>query len=209
MFVRFRLRNGRLLASLAESRRAGGKVRQQHIANLGAIEQEPSIGARLAFWGDLHRQLGRLGNRIPGEELGAILGAVQARVPMVTVEEQPVERQARLERNLRFWRGHLEMSEEQVAAHQGLKAVADKGIATWSGEAERARANIAATQEALDDPNKPAPPELTYKEALRIAREAGMSKQDVYRARKLAELSEEELEARLKRRPGRRRSPTC
>jgi hypothetical protein len=204
MFVRFRLRNGRLLASLAESQRIAGKVRQQHIANLGAIDQAPSIGARLAFWGELYRRLARLGNRIQGEELGAILGAVQARIPMVTVEEQPVERQARLDRNLRFWRGHMEMSKEQVAAHQALKAVAEKGVATWSGEAERASANIAATQEAIDDPNKPVPPELTYREVTRILREAGMTKQDVYRARKVAELSEEEFEARLKRRPGRR-----
>jgi hypothetical protein len=40
MFVRFRVRNGRLV-SLVESRR----VRQRHVADLGSIEKEPSHAA--------------------------------------------------------------------------------------------------------------------------------------------------------------------
>jgi hypothetical protein len=180
MFVRFRLRNDRLLASLAESRRAGGKVRQRHIANLGAIDRAPSVGARLAFWRELHLRLGRLSNRIAADELGAILGAVQARIPMVTIEEQTLERQARLERDLRWWQQHLEMSEEQVDLHQNLKATVEERIGSWTGAAERARANIAATEAALEDPDKPSPPELTRKEVLRIWRDSGWTKQDAY-----------------------------
>jgi hypothetical protein len=45
MFVRFGVRNGRLV-SLVESRR----VRRQYVADLGSIEQEPSHAARLQPW---------------------------------------------------------------------------------------------------------------------------------------------------------------
>jgi hypothetical protein len=180
-------------------------VRQRHIATLGAI-QRPTIGARLAFWRELHQRLARLGNRIAADDSAAILGAVQARVPVATVDEQAVERKARLERDLRWWRGHLEASEEFVEAHKGFKTAAEKQIETWSNEVDRARAGLADVEAALEDPEKPAPPELTHKEAMRIWREAGGTKQDLYRGRKLAELSEEEFEARPKRRFRRRKT---
>jgi hypothetical protein len=92
---------------------------------------------------------------------------------MVAIEEQKLARQAAIESNLRWWRGYLDVSEEQATAHQGLKWVADKRIEAWTGLAERARASIAAIEEARGDLNKPAPAELTRKEAQRILREAG------------------------------------
>jgi hypothetical protein len=60
MFVRFRERNGRRLIGLVETRRADGKPRQEHIADLGAIDIDPSAEARIAFWRRLHERLGRL-----------------------------------------------------------------------------------------------------------------------------------------------------
>lgn len=47
MFVRFRLQGNRLQASLAQSRRAGGKVRAEHIGALGSVDAGVSVRARL------------------------------------------------------------------------------------------------------------------------------------------------------------------
>jgi hypothetical protein len=96
--------------------------------------------------------------------------------------------------------GHLKSSEGFVEAHKSLKATAMKLIEIWSGQAERARAKIVDVEAALEDPDKPAPPELTAKDMRRVWREGGGTKQSLYRARTLAELSDEEFEARLERR---------
>jgi hypothetical protein len=92
----------RLLVSLVENRRTNGKVRQEHIADFGAIDghllplfyAEPddgvsmwsirSIWARLDFWDDLEERLGRLSNRISAEEADKVRAAVHARIPKPT-----------------------------------------------------------------------------------------------------------------------------
>ena len=88
MFVRFRDLAYRLQLSLVETRRLDGKVRHEHVASLGSIETPPTIADRIAFWSRLHERLGRLSNRIDGEMQGKVLGAVHARVPMITPDEQ-------------------------------------------------------------------------------------------------------------------------
>ena len=101
-----------------------------------------------------------------------------------------------VERNLRQWRIHLESCEEQVKLHQQLKAVIEGTIDQWAKEAARARANVEATQAALLDPAKSVPPALSRSEIIRILRKLGMTKQQIYRARKLAQMSDEEFEQR-------------
>jgi hypothetical protein len=197
MFVRFRERNARLLVSLAESRRRDGKVRQEHVADLGSINMlEASAEDRVAFWRRLHERLSRLGNRIDPAKLGAILAAINARVPMATVDELPAVRVGRAERSLRQWRLHLEGCQEQVALHQQLKADVERKIDQWTKEAARAQANAEAAQAALVDPAKPVPPDLSRAEINRILRGAGITKQKAHRMRKLAAMSDEEFEQR-------------
>jgi hypothetical protein len=87
MFVRFRQASRRLQLSLVETRREGGKVRQEHVVSLGAIATPQTVAGRVEYWRDLHQRLGRLSNRLDGEMQATILGAVHARVPMPTVEE--------------------------------------------------------------------------------------------------------------------------
>lgn len=103
----------RLLASLIENRRAAGKVRQEHIADLGAIDGhmllpffegiEPelanaarinleqwfraSITARLAFWQQLGERLARLSNRLSADETAAIRQTINERIPQPTEAE--------------------------------------------------------------------------------------------------------------------------
>src|SRR5262245_61594079 len=114
MFVRFRERDGRLLVSLAETRRVGGKVQQEHVADLGAIDGEPTVEARIAFWKRLHERLARLGNRLDAAKLASILGAINKRIPMAAVEELPAARVAQAERSLKWWQAHHDNCQEQV-----------------------------------------------------------------------------------------------
>jgi hypothetical protein len=88
MFVRFRQPAQRLQASLVETRRSNGKVRYEHIAGLGSIVTPSSVADRIAFWNRLHERLVKLSNRVDVDTEGKVLGAVHARIPMPTVDEQ-------------------------------------------------------------------------------------------------------------------------
>ena len=183
--------------SLAESRRRDGKVRQEHVADLGSINLlDVSAEDRVAFWRKLHERMSRLGNRIDPAKLGAILAAINARVPMATVDELPAVRVKQAQRSLRQWRLHLEGCQEQVALHQQLKAVIEGKIDQWTKEAARAQANVETSHAALLDPAKPMPPSLSIAEINRILREAGITKPKAHRMRKLAAMSDEEFEQR-------------
>src|SRR5260370_19330147 len=93
MFVRWRQRpSGRLSARLVESQRVDGRVLQQHIAELGAIEGEAlaqpheiaGIKRRRAFWATANPALARLSNRIYVAADGAAPDAHHAPAPIVT-----------------------------------------------------------------------------------------------------------------------------
>jgi hypothetical protein len=87
MFVRFRETPYRLAMSLVETRRENGKVRHEHVASLGSIETPLSVAVRIEFWRGLHERLAQLSNRLDGETRSKVMGAVHARVPMVTSDE--------------------------------------------------------------------------------------------------------------------------
>jgi hypothetical protein len=88
MFVRFRETPYGLAMSLVETRRENGKVGHEHVASLGSIETPLSVAARIEFWRGLHERLAQLANRLDVETRGKVMGAVHARVPMVTSDEQ-------------------------------------------------------------------------------------------------------------------------
>ena len=88
MFVHFRETPYGLAMSLVENRRENGKVRHEHVVNWGSIETSPSVAARIEFWRELHERLAELSNRLDAETRGKVMGAVHARVPMVTPDEQ-------------------------------------------------------------------------------------------------------------------------
>lgn len=89
---------------------------------------------------------------------------------------------------------------ERAKERRRLIATIEKEAANDEKQATAADAALAAARAAVDDPTKPVEPMLTHKEAMRIMRETGVTKQQLYRARKRAALSEEEFEARLARR---------
>ena len=88
MFVHFRATPYGLAMSVVENRRENGKVRHEHVVSLGSIETPPSVAARIEFWRELHERLAELSNRLDAETRGKVMGAVHARVPMVTPDEQ-------------------------------------------------------------------------------------------------------------------------
>jgi hypothetical protein len=134
MFARFKATPSRLQVSLRESRRVAGTVKSEHIASLGAIALPMTVAGRVAYWTALHERLAKLANRI-GEEHGKILGAVHARIPMVTAEERDAERQRQIEAEIAEWRW--------IEAFYGrIIAQDERRIAKCHEEIELHRANI-------------------------------------------------------------------
>jgi uncharacterized protein (DUF885 family) len=138
MFVRFRQARHRLQVSLIETRRVDGKVRHEHIASLGSIILPPSVADRITFWGRLHERLAKLSNRIAAADHGKVLGAVHARVPMVTADEQVALQLENAKADADFWNRLADMHAGTAADHKGLAAWAERASA--EGEIERAKA---------------------------------------------------------------------
>jgi hypothetical protein len=156
MFTRFKATPSRLQVSLREIRRIAGKVISEHIASLGTVALPLTVAGRVTFWTGLHERLTKLGNRVGGEDQGKILGAVHARIPMVTVEEREAERQRQIEAEVVAWQqiedgyGRINASEEkritkcheEISMHrenmgilrpvkEGLAAAADQPASRW------------------------------------------------------------------------------
>jgi hypothetical protein len=144
MFARFKATPRRLMVSLRESRRVAGKVQSEHIASLGAISLPMTVASRVAFWMGLHERLAKLANRVAGENHGKILGAVHARIPMVTAEESEAERKSHIAAEVAEWR-KIEAFYERIIAQD------ERRIAKCHEEIELHRANIKDAFQPLKD----------------------------------------------------------
>ena len=85
-----------------QTRRVDGKVRSEHIASLGSVDADVSVRERIAFWAKLPGRLDRLGNRVAAAEHGKIYGALHARIPMVTPDEQRAVQEGNFKDDERF-----------------------------------------------------------------------------------------------------------
>jgi len=207
MFVRFRQAGHRLQASLIETRRVDGKVRHEHIASLGSIMLPPSVADRIAFWQRLHERLGKLSNRVDAETHGRVLGAVHARVPMVTADEQRSLQLENAKADARFWENLADMHGATVEDHKGLAARVERTAA--KGEIERAKAaeHAARAKERVERIERGENVEgglgKQQIDIEAILKQAGWTKADFKRARLLHELGEgasEELLSEVMRR---------
>jgi hypothetical protein len=122
MFVRFRLQGNRLQASLAQSRRVGGKVQAEHVGALGSVDAGVSVRARLAFWAKLPQRLAALGNRLGGDEHPKVYAALHGRIPMVTAEEQRAVQEENFKDDERFWDAMRDLNAASVEEHKSLIA---------------------------------------------------------------------------------------
>jgi hypothetical protein len=150
MFTRFRQTRHRLQVSLVETRRLNGKVHHEHVASLGSVETPPSVPERIAFWLKLHDRLGKLSNRIDAATQGKVLGAVHARIAMVTADEQCALQLENAEADAQFWLNFRDMNAEPVEGHKGLVAQAERKIADGQSATANAAANAAIAKERIE-----------------------------------------------------------
>jgi hypothetical protein len=150
MFVRFRQSNGRLYASLVETRRVEGRVHQDHVAALGAVDDPPSIRARLKFWAKLPDRLARLANRIGAEEAAGIYAAIHTRVPMVTLDEQRELQKETAEADQRFWSMVRDAQAATAQDHEALGKKIEHTVAESRRAAAEADAKAALAKQRLD-----------------------------------------------------------
>jgi hypothetical protein len=196
MFVRFRQTRSGLQVSLVETRRAGGKVCHEHIASLGSVETPPGIAARLGFWGRVHERLAKLSNRVDGTMQGKILGAVHARVPMVTPQEQQALKLENAEADARLWSTIYDMNAGTVEDHKRLVATAQHAISNGQAGMADAAAKAASAKDRVerikggeDVPGGLGKPTDVEK----VFRENGFSTADLHYARLVASLPEDAI----------------
>jgi len=136
----------RLHVTIADNRRIGGKVKQEHVADLGSIDgvllpafwqgldegllsetrkpewERLSIRARVDFWERVKRRLDRLANRLGPDDVKRVRLAIHARVPWPKQPEREklvlLEAEADYQSACRGYEGHTRL----VALHE-------KGIA--------------------------------------------------------------------------------
>jgi regulator of replication initiation timing len=150
VFIRFRQTKHRLQVSIAECRRSSDRVRQEHIASCGSVPVEFSIQDRLTFWRRLFERFGRLANRINAATQQQLLGAISARIPMVTPEEQRALQLENDEIDERFWTGLQEMHAQQAQDQKRLAAAAEKAAAASQEGADEAVAKVTAAKERIE-----------------------------------------------------------
>jgi hypothetical protein len=81
-----------------------------------------TIADRVAFWRLLHERLAKLSNRIGADEQGKILGAIHARIPMVTIDELRTLQRENAQADEKFWAGLQGMNTELAEGHKELAA---------------------------------------------------------------------------------------
>jgi hypothetical protein len=155
----------RLHVSLAENRREAGRVRQEHVADLGTVDGyllpefwnglDPtlvaqikadnwdlrSVNARLAFWNEAKPRLDRLSNRLDPK---AIRMAIHQRIPWPKQAERDL---AEAREDFRFWKGLHDMQANQIEAYEKTIETVTKDNAELREEASksaRAAAHAAA-----------------------------------------------------------------
>lgn len=150
MFARFRQVRGRLSVSIVEATRAGTKIRQSHIASLGSVSLEASAADRCQFWIRLHQRLATLSNRLDAEAREAIMAAINARIPIPTVEDQEAARNAGRDANAALFatlrdrhhdlaEHHRRMAEREAAAATAVDALEAAYVSKPMTEAEMRR----------------------------------------------------------------------
>jgi hypothetical protein len=151
MFVRFRLQGYRLQASLMQSRRAAGKVRNEHIGALGSVDADVSVRERVTFWAKVHDRLAALGNRLAADEHPKILGALHSRIPMPTPEDIRAVQEESFAADERFWDGMRDMNASHIEGLRGHIALAEAKLAAMeqAGEAQARRVGHRRARQAV------------------------------------------------------------
>jgi hypothetical protein len=191
----------RLQASLIETKRAGGKVRHEHIASLGSVDVPPSVRGRLTFWAKLHERFAKLDNRVDAEAQAKILGPIHARIPMVTPDEQRSLQVENAKADEELWSHLHESDAKQIEGHKGLIRSAEQTVASTQAAMIVADAKIAAAKERIARIQRGENVAGGFGEPMdfdKVLRAAGWTASDLKRARLLAVITEVGGEAAFK-----------
>jgi hypothetical protein len=157
----------RLQVSIVENRRVEGKVRQQHVADLGSIDAwlipefwvgvDPmiigkvraddwdlrSVRARVAFWETANPRLARLANRLDPK---SIRMAIHTRIPW---PKQPERELVDARADFRFWRSLHSQSAKMIEANDRVIEAANKEKSGFHEQAANAAEWAARAAERL------------------------------------------------------------
>ena len=111
---------------------------------------DSQVRERLKFWAALPDRLARLANRIEAENQTRIYGAIHARIPMVTADEQRALQEENAKADERFWSRLRDMYAEKVEGEKGLLVSTERAIAASQASMAEADDKIAAVKERLE-----------------------------------------------------------
>jgi hypothetical protein len=144
MFVRFRITEQRLQASLVGTRRVDGKVQHEHIAALGSVRLPISPETRTNFWHQLWPRLARLDNTLDTDIKEKVCDALRERIPIVMPDELHALRVEAAKADEKWWSAIQARLEEQAADNlihaQKAKAAADSATDGAENAAKHASA---------------------------------------------------------------------
>jgi hypothetical protein len=108
-----------------------------------------SVRERIAFWAKLPGRLDRLGNRVGADEHGKIYGALHARIPMVTPDEQRAVQEENFKDDERFWDAMRDLNAASVEEHKSLIADAEAKLKGSEHAAADAGEKLEAAKDRL------------------------------------------------------------
>jgi hypothetical protein len=108
------------------------------------------VADRIAFWKKLNQRLARFSNRIDADTQRKILGAVDARIAMPTIEEIRVLQLENAEADERVWSTLQDMHESTAADRMALRALVESAITASPAAATMARKSAAVAKACID-----------------------------------------------------------
>ena len=149
MFTRFRAKSRRLQVSIVETRRAAGRVHHEHVGGLGSARLPLSRESRIEFWKQLYPRLERLSNRLDSDTQAKVVAAVDARIPIVTMEEIRAQQLEAAQVEAKFWEGLQAGHEELATGNDQIAATASRTAAESRQAAESAGKHAAQAKERI------------------------------------------------------------
>ena len=142
-------RSCRLLRATTCSPASAGKVRQDHIAGLGSVGMPPTVADRLTFWRKVEDRLAKLGNRLSAEDAARIRGALFARIPMPSVDEQAAVQLANAQADAKLFAALHDMHAAVVTDQERFAGTVESKIADGRAALAEAAARLSAVREPV------------------------------------------------------------
>ncbi len=187
-----------------QTRRVSWKIHSEHIASLGSVDAGASVRERFAFWAKLPERLARLGNRVGPEEHAKIYGALHARIPMVTPDEQRSIQEENAKDDERFWDTMRNLNASHIEGYKAHIALAEAKIAEMEPEVATAAERVEVARSRLEKLRRGESVSGGLGKRLdidvvAILKAAGWTPSDFRHARLLWSLSKAEFETVMKR----------